>query len=179
MSAESQPNELVPAHLDTLPLLTSARDEFRSPRISATVPSAPKINGTTSSFTGIFLGVFDFDLSVDSIGPRWQVYHNAGKLRYTRPMHWSQHPQFPWILWAEHPAGGWALHDTRDGAQIHATTPGAFQAFLADRSNPNLRAMGLGDVVHAAADAIGLQRCTPCAQRQQALNRLVPNIWQR
>jgi hypothetical protein len=35
--------------------------------------------------------------------------------------------------------------------------------------------MGAGDVVARAASALGIGKCTPCAARQAALNRLIPN----
>jgi len=87
------------------------------------------------------------------------------------------HPQFPWIHWGMHPQGGWILKDSRDGFTVHAPTEAGVHQFLADRSNPNQGRMGLGDVVHSATAALGMERCTPCAQRQAALNRAVPNVW--
>lgn len=76
-----------------------------------------------------------------------------------------------------HPQGGWILKDSRDGFTVHAPTEAGVHQFLADRSNPNQGRMGLGDVVHSATAALGMERCTPCAQRQAALNRAVPNVW--
>jgi hypothetical protein len=93
-------------------------------------------------------------------------------------VNWQAFPQYPWIFWAPY-QGGFLLHDSRDKTQVFAPDQGSVAQFLADRSNPDRNRMGLGDLVHQATAAVGLERCTPCAERQAALNRAVPNLWRR
>jgi hypothetical protein len=94
-------------------------------------------------------------------------------------MQWQQHPQFPWIQVANHPQGGWVLHDSRDGTQIYAPNEHAFHTFVAQRSNPQLSRMGAGDIVARATHALGIEQCTPCARRQAEMNAMLPNLWRR
>jgi hypothetical protein len=94
-------------------------------------------------------------------------------------MAWQQHPQFPWIQVASHPQSGWIIHDTRDGARFHAASEHAYHSIIAQRSNQQLNRMGAGDLVARATHALGIEQCTPCAQRQAALNQALPNLWRK
>ncbi len=85
-----------------------------------------------------------------------------------------RHPRVPWIT-IRPVHGGFHATDTRTGETVFAPNAEAVEQFAADRS-AQLGRRGVGDMVHGAAKALGLQRCTPCAKRQQALNRMLPNF---
>jgi hypothetical protein len=72
------------------------------------------------------------------------------------------------------PGGGFYAHDERSGATVVAPDMMAVHEFAADSAVAPGR-MGAGDVVARAASALGIGKCTPCAARQAALNRLIPN----
>lgn len=80
-----------------------------------------------------------------------------------------RHNVVPWIH--IHPVhGGFHVTDTRTGESVFAATADGVEQFAADRSS-QLGHRGLGDLVHSATRALGMNRCTPCAKRQQRLNR--------
>lgn len=93
---------------------------------------------------------------------QWQVYDH----------------RFPWIEWGHHPQGGFAIRDTRQRGTFHAKTWNGVVGFAADRSTPQGKS-GLGDVVKGVTSAFGIERCSPCAQRQANMNQWVqfPSSW--
>jgi hypothetical protein len=89
-----------------------------------------------------------------------------------------QHPQVPWIQYQPHPNGGYLALDTRTGEQVYAPDALALNQFAADHASaPGYG--GAGDAVKAVTNALGIEGCSPCAARQAAMNRMVPNLWRR
>lgn len=87
---------------------------------------------------------------------------------------WQRYPQVPWVLVAPAPQGGFYAMNERTGQQVFAPNMTGVHEFAADSAAAPGR-MGAGDVVARAASALGIQKCTPCAARQAALNRMIPN----
>jgi hypothetical protein len=81
----------------------------------------------------------------------------------------------PWLLVGQVGAE-YVVQDTRDGSTWRVPSVAQVHQIAADRSAAQ-GYRGLGDLVHRAASAVGAERCTPCAQRQVALNRALPRLW--
>lgn len=90
----------------------------------------------------------------------------------------QRHPQVPWVHFQPHPQGGFVATNTRTNQQVYAPDALALNQFAADSANaPGYH--GAGDAVKAVTSALGIEGCSPCAARQAALNRMVPNLWRR
>lgn len=91
----------------------------------------------------------------------------------------QRHPQAPWIVYGNGPQPGTVVvQDTRTGQALVARNELEMnQAFARFSAAPGR--MGAGDVVKAATERLGIQQCTPCAKRQAAMNRMLPNLWRR
>jgi hypothetical protein len=93
----------------------------------------------------------------------------------------QQHPRVPWVTYKPLPAGGFEVFDTRTGDTAYAAEASGIESFAADHSAAQGHA-GLGDMValfaKPIAGALGMDPgCTPCAQKQQALNLLFPHLY--
>lgn len=93
---------------------------------------------------------------------------------------WTRyHPRIPWLFWDYCALDGgpvragepyqYVVHDQRTGQTIQCPTEDCVHQFAADHSS---NGRGLGDYVHRAAQAVGAERCAPCARRQAILNSL-------
>lgn len=91
---------------------------------------------------------------------------------------WQRHRQVPWVFFAPAPDGGFYAQNQRTGQQVYAPDQLALNEFAADCARAPGR-MGAGDVVARAASALGFQKCSPCAARQAAMNRMLPNVGPR
>jgi hypothetical protein len=83
----------------------------------------------------------------------------------------QRHPHAPHILFRAIP-GGFEVVDERTGKRATTANIAGVHQFAADHSRVASH-VPLGDAVHRVASSLGLERCTPCAQRQAQLNRLV------
>jgi hypothetical protein len=92
---------------------------------------------------------------------QWQVYDR----------------RFPWIQWAHHPEG-FVMRDTRRAGKFFASSWDGVVSFAADRSTPEGKT-GLGNLVKGVTGLFGVERCTPCAERQAEMNQWVqfPSSW--
>jgi len=73
------------------------------------------------------------------------------------------------------PSGGVLVTNTRTGAQVVAYSDLQIHEFAAAAAR-SPGGMGAGDAVAAVTSRLGIQKCAPCAKRQAAMNRLVPNV---
>jgi len=90
----------------------------------------------------------------------------------------TPYPGVPWLHYRPSPRGGYDVVDTRDGQHYHAACPDCLKQLVADLSGSQTH-YGLGDMVHSVAKALGFRRCSGCAQRQVAMNRMAPRVMRR
>jgi hypothetical protein len=91
---------------------------------------------------------------------------------------WTRHPKVPWVVFAPAQQGGFFAQNTRTGVQVHAPDELSLHQFAADSARSDGH-YGLGDLVERAAHALGFEQCSPCAERQAALNRMAPRVLRR
>lgn len=87
----------------------------------------------------------------------------------------------PWVEANPSPEGI-TVHCTVCGALATVATPQqANQLALAHREHRQAPRphYGLGDVVAAATQAVGIKPCEPCKKRQAQLNGILPRVWPR
>lgn len=93
----------------------------------------------------------------------------------------NAHPSVRWVLWELSPQG-FELRCSVCGATARAGDPRGADAFAhahAEHQSPARGYYGAGDAVAAATKALGMQTCTPCEARRQAMNNLLPKVWRR
>lgn len=84
---------------------------------------------------------------------------------------WNVYDQrFPWVQWTHHPQGGFVVRDARQSGTYRAPTWEGVLKFAADHSTQQGKS-GLGDLVAGFTGALGIEKCTPCAQRQADMNQ--------
>jgi hypothetical protein len=83
----------------------------------------------------------------------------------------QRHPHAPHIIFRAVP-GGFEVWDERTGARATTPSMAGVQQFAADHSRVSTH-VPLGDAVHKLAAGLGFERCTPCAERQARMNRLI------
>jgi hypothetical protein len=91
---------------------------------------------------------------------------------------WQRHARVAWVLVRSAPQGGFYAYNERTGDQVYAPTEMGVHEFAADSARAPGH-LGAGDLVARAAGALGLQKCSPCAERQAALNRMMPAVFRR
>lgn len=92
----------------------------------------------------------------------------------------QRHPQAPGVVFRPVPGG---FHIACERCQVGGVfAPAGANTFAAQHARCG--SVGAGDAVAAVAKpvarALGLDPdCSPCAQRQAALNRMFPHLWRR
>ena len=82
------------------------------------------------------------------------------------------------MRYGQRPDGLWLVEDTRSGKRALARDERGIHEFAAAAAAAPGYA-GAGDMVARMTGALGIQKCAPCAERQAALNRMMPRVWRR
>jgi hypothetical protein len=93
----------------------------------------------------------------------------------------QRHPQVQWIVW-QRTTQGFAARCQACGASATAGTPEGVDAFAAahqEHRSASPGHYGAGDLVARATKALGMETCSPCEARRQALNQRFPRFWPR
>jgi len=88
---------------------------------------------------------------------------------------WQKHPRVPNVQYASNLAGGYVVMLKREGQELkRAIVPNAraLEMLVAEWSTSD-KHVPLGDIIAKITNQLGIEKCEPCAKRQQVLNRLL------
>jgi len=92
-------------------------------------------------------------------------------------LRWEQiDARTPWILVSADRAG-FHGHCTACGQEIGPTSADGLDAFSSQHTDHRSSSgMGLGDLVRAGTQAMGIKPCAPCERRRQQMNNFLPGF---